>query len=229
MANNRLNLAVLALLVAGAALLYAPRMGLLNQDRPGVEAADGFTYIADLDFWQRTNREISVTANARLDLDAQLDAVPLTLGRWQGEERPDDNQEVEILLEPEQYVRRLYQRDDGHYMWLSLIGGRSSQPFHPPDICYDVDGWLFDIQSKPVALAEGGEVYGYWMEAEKQFEDKDNLTRHAVFYFYLFPDGQRSLSDGIVLFKLTSHLLDSTEETLALHEDFVRNLFLAAQ
>lgn len=211
---------VLGLLAIGTLAVYVP--GWIAPPETLV-SSEGTVYVADLDFWRRTDRETLVVANTRLDLNANLDEVPLALGDWTGVERPDTNQEVEILLNPEQYVRRLYQNSDGHYMWLTLIGGRSSQPFHAPDICYDADGWLTSIGSAPVVLDDGSEIHGLWLDASKQREDR--LSEHFVYYFYLFPNSQRSLDDGIVLFKLTSNKLATVEETLDLHADFVRSLF----
>lgn len=222
------NLTVALLLFTGVLVVYAPQLSpmLLGQSQ---SAADEFRYIADLDFWQRTNRETEVLANARFDLDEDLRNVPLSFGDWTGEEVPESNQEVIILLEPEQYVQRLYSNSKGQYMWLSMIGGRSSQPFHAPDICYDVDGWQYTLSSAAIPLEQGGEIYGLWMEADKIFPGDDAPTEHVVYYFYLFPNQRRDLGDGIVLFKLTSSRYGTTEETRKVHADFVRQLFVHAE
>ena len=95
------------LLIVGVLVAYSPQFAPSLWGRMQ-SPADTLTYIADLDYWQRTDREIQVVANARFDLDAELTNVPLTLGDWQGEEVPESNQEVIILLDPEQYVQRLY-------------------------------------------------------------------------------------------------------------------------
>jgi hypothetical protein len=216
------------LLIVGVLVAYSPQLAPAFWGRVQSPATT-LTYIADLDYWQRTDREIQVVANARFDLDSKLTDVPLTLGHWQGQEVPENNQEVIILLDPEQYVQRLYQNDKGQYMWLSMIGGRSSQPFHAPDICYDADGWQYNLTSKAIPLEDGGEVHGLWMEADKLFPGKSEKTEHIVFYFYLFPNQSRELKDGIVLFKLTSSRYGTIEETLELHADFVRQLFRRAQ
>lgn len=218
---------VTTVVLIGALVAYSPSFApnLWGQSKP---SDDTLTYIADLDYWQRTDREVEVVAKARFDLDADLTNVPLTVGDWQGKEVPETNQEVMILLDPEQYVQRLYQNSDGRYIWLSMIGGRSSQPFHAPDICYDVDGWKYNLSSKAVALDDGGEIHGLWMEAEKIFPGDDKPTEHIVFYFYLFPNRARELKDGIVLFKLTSSRYGSVEETLDMQADFVRQFFAQA-
>jgi hypothetical protein len=218
---------VVALLAIGLVFVYGNRFApSLLGGTAGQE--DALTYIADLDYWQRTDRETEVVAKARFDLDADLTDVPLTLGKWQGEEVPQTNDEVMILLDPEQYTQRLYRDDSGHYVWLSMIGGRSSKPFHAPDICYDADGWSYDLSSAAVPLDGGGEIHGLWMRAEKQFPGDAAPAEHIVFYFYLFPNRQRNLQDGIVLFKLTSGNFGSVEETLEIQGDFVRQLFSRA-
>lgn len=181
--------------------------------------------MSDLDFWRRTRREVEVVASFGLDLSGDLNLVPMTIGKWVGQDMPDSNREVEILLEPEQYVRRLYQHEDGKYIWLSLIGGRSSQPFHAPDICYDADGWQYNLGSHPFALDNNGQIFGLWLDAEKQVDAESDLLEHFVSYFYVFPDADRELSDGIVLFKLTSSRFGTLEENLEVHEDFVSSVF----
>jgi hypothetical protein len=220
---------VIALLLVGLLVVYAPQFspGLLSQ--PALHTAGEFSYVADLDFWQQTPRAKTVFTNTRFDLATDLRNVPLVVGDWQGEEVPETNKEVMILLDPEQYVQRLYKNSAGQYIWLSMIGGRSSQPFHAPDICYEADGWKFNSDSYPIELGDGQKLYGLWLEAKKQMVGDDYFTEHVVFYFYLFPNAKRDLADGIVLFKLTSSRYNSAEETLAMQADFVRHLFTGAQ
>ena len=226
-AKAAVTVGIFALLIAGAAVLYSPQLlgGLGAQ--PSLSAADELTYISDLDFWQRTPRERTVRASVHFDLDHDLTNVPLQVGDWVGEEVPETNQEVLILLEPEQYVQRLYQDSQGRYIWLSMVGGRNSQPFHAPDICYDADGWQYDLGSHPTALDGGGELYGLWLDARKQMPE-GYIAEHVVYYFYLFPDDRRDQNDGIVLYKLTSGRYGSLEDTLAMHEEFTRQFFHAA-
>jgi hypothetical protein len=215
---------VIALLVIGLTVVYAPRILSSGASEAAVDPNVN-SYVADLDFWQRTPRESTVTSSTRFDLDADLNDVPLQLEGWVGQEMPETNEEVMILLEPEQYVRRLYYNDAGQYVWLTMIGGRSSRPFHAPDICYDADGWQYDLGSHPTSLEDGSELYGLWLDADKEFPDRDAPAKHIVYYFYLFPDGERNLADGIVLFKLTSPQYGTLDETLEVQGDFIRALF----
>lgn len=220
---------VIALLLVGLLVVYAPQFSPRLLSQPALRPAGEFSYVTDLDFWQQTPRAKTVFTNSRFDLATDLRNVPLVVGDWQGEEVPETNKEVMILLDPEQYVQRLYKNSAGHYIWLSMIGGRSSQPFHAPDICYEADGWKFNSDSYPIELGDGQQLYGLWLEAKKQMPGDEHFTEHIVFYFYLFPNAKRDLSDGIVLFKLTSSRYNSAEETLTMQADFVRHLFTGAQ
>lgn len=71
------SLLVTAALIAGLAFVYGSRIvpGLFGQEQP---ASDELTYITDLDFWRRTDRETAVVAHARFDLNADLQNVPST-------------------------------------------------------------------------------------------------------------------------------------------------------
>ena len=223
--NFTRHIAITALLLIGLGAVYLPR--LLAPTPNETDVPSQFTYTTDLDFWQRTDRERTVTANAHFDLAHELANVPLDLGQWHGEDRPEDNKEVMILLDPEQYIRRLYQNDQGQYIWLSMIGGRSSRPFHAPDICYDADGWQYNLSSYGVDLEAGGEIWGLWLDAKKLPLDQEG-PEHIVYYFYLFPNGERDMADGIVIFKLTSPRYGSSDDTLKLHADFVQTHFTHA-
>jgi hypothetical protein len=218
------SILVIALLVIGLTVVYAPRILSFGASEAAADPNVN-SYVADLDFWQRTPRESTVASATRFDLDADLHDVPLQLEGWAGQEMPETNEEVMILLEPEQYVRRLYYNDAGQYVWLTMIGGRSSRPFHAPDICYDADGWQYDLGSHATQLEDGSELYGLWLDADKEFPDRDTPAKHIVYYFYLFPDGERNLADGIVLFKLTSPQYGTLDETLEVQGDFIRALF----
>jgi hypothetical protein len=220
---------ILTLLVLAVTYVYFPSLLLPLWGKTTDTPSASFAYIVDLDFWQRTEREMAVDAVARFDLAHDLNNVPLALGNWRGVDVPETNQEVMILLDPEQYIQRLYQNRAGQYIWLSMIGGRSSQPFHAPDICYDADGWQYNLGSQAMPLANGGNLYGLWLDAKKRLPGAAQDTEHVVFYFYLFPNPERRLADGIVLFKLTSPRYGSVEETLAIQADFVQQFFTSAR
>lgn len=219
---------LVALLVVGLVVVYLPQITAAFGTPQHLPTTDELVYITDLDFWQRTPRERAVVANARFDLDHNLNDIPFVVGDWQGVDVPETNQEVMILLEPEQYIQRLYNDAAGRYIWLSMVGGRSSQPFHAPDICYDADGWQYDLGSHATSLEDGGEIYGLWLHGKKQLPDYTEPAEHVVYYFYLFPDAQRHQADGIVLFKLTSGRYGTVEDTLAMHDAFVRSFFSKA-
>ena len=153
--------------------------------------------------------------------------IPLQLGDWQGEDVPQTNVEVFILLEPEQYVQRMYQLPDGRFVWLSLIGSRKSKSFHSPQICYDTDGWKTEASSDAVDL-KTGEVYALRLNATKAI-DGGGEAEHVVSYFYLWPSYARDSQDGVVLVKLTAPLYGSVEETVELEKQFFRELFTAAR
>lgn len=218
---------VITFLVGGLLVIYVWRWSSPGDDQAKLEDV-GFIYVADLDYWQRTKRERLVKTAIHFDLAHDLNDVPLQIGDWQGEDVPETNREVFILLEPEQFVQRLYQDSDGHSLWLNLVGGRNSRSFHPPDLCYDADGWQTSLSSQAIRLDEGGEIYGLWLEARKSIAEGTPATEHMVFYFYLFPDSRRDQADGIVLLELTSPRYGTVEETVAVHGDFLRCLFRSA-
>jgi len=193
----------------------------------GAAASPGREFVADIDNWQRTERERAVTTPFDFSLSGKLSDVPLQLGEWQGVDVPQTNLEVFILLEPEQYVQRMYRLPDDRYVWLSLIGSRKSKSFHSPQICYDTDGWQTEASSVAVPLDQG-EVYALQLAAKKEL-DGDNRAEQVVLYFYLWPSYTRDPHDGMVVVKVTAPLYDNVEDTIKLELDFFRQLFTSAR
>ncbi|MCG3206838.1 MAG: hypothetical protein FOGNACKC_00437 [Anaerolineae bacterium] len=222
--QNRSPRHILAVSVLSVAVLVMYLPDWLAAAPP--PAAD-FRYVTDVDFWQRTGRESQVTAAFPLDLRHNLSDLPLNLGDWQGEDVPETNLEVFILLEPEQFLQRRYTNPQGQFVWLTLIGGRQLRSFHPPDLCYAADGWHTGLASRPVTLAGGGQLPGLWLSAQKDAAGQFAAEEHRAFYFYLFPNPQRDQRDGLVLFRVTSPPYGSDDETLAVHADFLRHIFTA--
>lgn len=219
--QRRYLLIVTLLVIAVAATLWITLGGRL-----GAGSAGGYEFVADIDNWQRTDREVAVTSPYNFNLSAELNALPLEIGAWKGIEVPQTNLEVFILLEPEQYVQRLYTRADGKSVWLSLIGSRKSKSFHSPQICYDTDGWQTEAGSEAIRL-QNGEVHALRLVATKTVEGGN--AQHVVMYFYVWPGYARTAQDGMVLVKLTAPIDGTVEETVELEKDFFRQLFVAAR
>jgi hypothetical protein len=223
--NTRRSLITLALL-AGAAVIAA--LIMLRQAAPkGVAAGQGHTYLVDIDNWRRTERERTVQSPFDFSLAGDLGALPLTVGAWQGQDVPQTNLEVFILLEPEQYLQRLYTRPDGRSLWLSLIGSRKSKSFHAPQICYDADGWTTAVGSEAIPLS-AGEIYALRLVASKPITDGGTQT-HVALYFYIWSTLPRDNSQGLVFFKVTAPLDGSLEETLAREKAFIAEFFVESR
>ncbi|MCD6290337.1 MAG: exosortase-associated EpsI family protein [Anaerolineae bacterium] len=223
--DTRRYLVTLTLLaIAAAAVLFIG----LNEGIAGRELSNrGYTYIVDVDHWQRTRRERAVQSPYDFSLDTDLNSLPLRLGDWQGRDVPLTNLEALILLEPEQYVQRIYSLPDGRYLWLTLIGSHKSKSFHSPQICYTADGWSTDASSEPIPLKKG-EIYALRLVARKRIKE-GGQEQHVVLYFYLWPNTTRDNSQGLILFKVTSSLYGSLDETLRMEKDFIREFFTRAR
>jgi hypothetical protein len=216
-------LIALGLLVA--ALIAAGLFAWLPALRRPVGGESGYIFAGDIDNWRETDLRRMLRTPYNLALGPDLKKLPLRLGRWQGEDIPQTNLEVYILLEPEEYVYRRYTDDAGEVVWLSIIGSHKSKSFHPPQICYSADGWTTQVSTAPFALAQGGELYALYVDAAKEEQ------RHAIFYFYLWPKITRDPADGTVLFKVTVPLAGagaSADAARALAQDFLQQVFTQA-
>jgi hypothetical protein len=198
----------------------------LTQGQRLAAGRDRYEWVADIDYWQRTDRERVVASPYSFSLDADLGQIPLNLGAWRGEDVPQTNVEVFILLEPEQYVQRLYRLPDGRHIWLSLIGSRKSKSFHSPQICYATDGWRTEVSSESLRL-EQGELHALRLLTKKP--SSGGSMDQVVLYFYLWPDHTRRAEQGLVLVKVTTPTYDTVENAVALEHAFLQQLFIAAR
>ena len=219
--DTKRSLSIL-LFLALAVLLMAGFYGRAWWQNRALEREGGFILVTDIDRWRKTGREREVTTRYDLSLGPQVHDFPLQIGDWSGEDVPQTNVEVQILLEPEEYVYRRYRNPDGEILWLSIIGSRQTKSFHPPQICYDAAGWRTDIASEKISLARG-ELY-----AMKVLAKKEDWT-HLVLYFFLYPDHLRDPGQGMVLFKVTAPIIDSEADALALQKEFIRLSFSEAR
>lgn len=182
------------------------------------------TFAADIDNWRQTDQWRIVETPYDFRLGPNLASLPLEIGAWKGQDIPQTNLEVFILLEPEQYIFRRYEDSAGRALWLSLIGSRKSKSFHPPQICYSTDGWQTALSAAPIPLRDG-DIYALYLDAGK------GSQRHFVWYFYLWPDEGRDPAAGLVLFKVTVPAAaedTSPQEALDIAQDFVSSIFTRA-
>lgn len=179
--------------------------------------AGGYSLVADIDTWRRTHRERVVRTLYDLRLDGGLSCLPLAVGDWRGEEVSPDPLVIE-LVRPQVYLPRVYTRDDGAFVWLSLIAGRGEMRLHQPQICYG--GWHTVIQAERIPLARG-EVYALAMFAARDGEAQ------LVYHFYLWPDLGREPDRGVVMFKVTAPIQGDEEHTRRVIRSFIATWFVA--
>ena len=183
-----------------------------------------FRYVLDIDTWRATDRQTEAFSFYDFTLGPALQDIPLRLGKWAGQEIPERNQEVYLLLEPEQFVKRLYEveNDPQHrYVWLYLIGSRQLKSFHHPDICYSAIDWQTTVSSERIALDEG-DLHALKIAARNSAEQQISL------YFFIFPDDSYDETRGLVMLRVASPAWGDEESTIALQKDLIRQLFTAA-
>ncbi len=201
------------LLLAGAAALFGLNRQAQSQVAPGEHV-----FVTDIDNWRQTKRQRQVITPYDFTGGNTLYQLPLQVGDWCGVALPETNEEVMIILQPEQYLRRRYQLPNDRYLWLTIIGSHKSKSFHPSEICYSSAGWQTDVNLHTVKLP-GGNLYALQVIAKKGAQE------HVVLYFYLWPAGGRNPTASTVLFKLTAPIMPDVKHTLALEDGFIRLFF----
>ncbi len=127
-----------------------------------------------------------------------LDGIPTELDRYSrvGEERLDAD--VLAMIEPDDYLLRVYTPGDGAPVWLyiGLYSGDGSKGAHDPNVCYPAQGWeVNDARDVAVEVADGesltarvlvavrggrSQLVLYWFQAADRwprFELEEQLLR----------------------------------------------------
>jgi len=193
--TQRYLVLVTALIIAVAAV-WVPQI-MRARHRPAGSAE--YAWIADIDTWRRTGGERQVLTPYQLDITVDPAALPAGIGPWHSIDTPAPDPEVLGALSPDAYLLRAFQRQDGQVVWHSMVSSRRSASFHLPQVCYR--GWSNTLAAEAIPLRDG-ELHAFSMIARQ-----DDRT-HVLYYFYLWPNARRDITEGLLMFKATIILQD---------------------
>lgn len=118
-------------------------------------------------------------------LRRQIDAIPLTLGGYQGSERPIPK-EAQALLRPNAAFSRRYTNTNlGRAASLMIIQCADSGDMggHYPPVCYPANGWTTDKEAEHVEITVGDTVIPMmrYEFSQKSFDRAAAMTVYDVF------------------------------------------------
>jgi hypothetical protein len=217
-------------LAAAAALLLAGIAALMldTGTREAIpQPPSGHVVFIDVEGWyRRTPDEVAARSPFDLSLSALPDSLPLSLGRWIGEDRPHDPEVDLWLREPEVSIERTYREPGGGIIWMSAFGSSGTKSFHlfehTPETCYPLGGWEVD-EFRRVGLPLGPRRMTV-NHGRAHLQDREMLFA----YFYVWDTPARDPERGVLSIRLAAPVLESPEATWALlAEDFIPEIFPA--
>jgi hypothetical protein len=195
---------------------------------PTTTAALDFVFIQDVDGWLRTPDEAAVTTPYDLRVGPGIESLPMNLGPWTGSVPDADRDFVLEYLKPDYWVYRRYERSErgketgpADVIWLSLVASRDARSFHPPEVCYQAQGWAVGGRKlEPVPIGRGR------IQAQRVVAAKDGAI-HGVLYWYLWMNPQREVAEGCVMVKITTLIAPDEDWDVAFgrSKDFAAALF----
>jgi len=112
-----------------------------------------------------------------------LNAFPMSLGRWQGEDLTFSEVVTEELKADETLARR-YTDDEGRSVWFVIIFHQNERyGAHEPIVCYRAQGWGVVDQGLTTLARENGDFDANWVLVES-----GGQTRVAVYWWYTAGD-----------------------------------------
>jgi EpsI family protein len=173
-------------------------------------------------------------------LHKSLDAFPMTVGGWQGQEGMAFEEDVLQMLRVNDYVMRRYVDPAGQSLWL-YVGywetQRKGAQMHSPKHCLPGGGWE-PLEAKRVVIPLSGapgvievnryliqkdqyqQLVLYWYQSHGQVvasevEAKIQLVKNAIFH---------NRTDG-ALIRIISPVSGSVEETFERQASYIRELY----
>ncbi|MDA2937507.1 exosortase-associated EpsI family protein [Acidobacteria bacterium AH-259-A15] len=142
--------------------------------------------------------------------------LPMVLGDWEGEDVPISDV-LPVFL-------RLYEhRETGAGIFIQPVYGEEESAFHTAEVCYIDDGWRLEQRGFKTLMINGQSLPVRYVTA------KTGEHRHHIFYWYVWPDTRRVITDGALMIRLSIEMEEGGEsdaERAAV--DFIEKLSLAS-
>jgi EpsI family protein len=169
-----------------------------------------------------------------------LDAFPIVIGEWQGQESTIMEESVLNMLKLNDYMMRRYVDSSGLSLWL-YIGywdtQRKGAQMHSPKNCLPGAGWE-PVEAERVSIPLGGlresivvnryliqkdhyqQLVLYWYQSQGQavaneIDAKLQLVRNAIF---------RNRTDG-ALIRISSPVYGNVQETLERQVEYIQAMY----
>ncbi|NUM34148.1 MAG: EpsI family protein [Candidatus Brocadiae bacterium] len=161
-------------------------------------------------------------------------SIPEHIGQWSVAQAFEVDRRTVQLLETNDIMMRYYRKGNSAPVLLSIVASAQSNRkiAHPPEICYRGIGWEV-MKREKIRYNDGKE--GIFMII---FTGK---TKEAVLYWYKFEDVYtaeyyyhqagalfnlfRKRKGGVALIRMSTTILNSTEESLNLMMEFSKDLY----
>jgi EpsI family protein len=114
---------------------------------------------------------------------ANLEAIPWRVAHWQSRDLGALDRVSAELLHPDAYTRRLYRREDGYPVEMSVLTGHEKETFHSPGFCLLGGGWNITRKSRTRLAVAGGrplEASEFWLQRGEE--------QRVVVYWYASPN-----------------------------------------
>jgi len=142
--------------------------------------------------------------------------LPMVLGDWEGEDVPISDG-LPVFL-------RLYEHwETGTAIFIQPVYGEEESAFHTAEVCYIDDGWRLEQRGFKTLMINGQSLPVRYVTA------KTEEHSHHIYYWYVWPDTRRVITDGALMIRLSIEMEEGGEsdaERAAV--DFIEELSLAS-
>ena len=222
--NTLRHLALIALLIVGAGATLLLRSKAPESVPQEQSASPQFIFHVDTAGWYKTTSNESVVASPfDLTPSAVPESLPLTLQNWRGTELGTDKDIETWFDHPDVVVRRRYEDEGGHVVWLTLVASSGPKSFHifehTPHSCYPSACWTTlqdDIHR--IVLNQGT------IPVRRGAFEREGAT-NVVYYWYQWNSPARDPAKGVASWRLTTNAPDGREAAEARLAVFLNLLF----
>jgi len=170
-----------------------------------------YKFTSDTSYYFSTSHEGKFVANTDYLYKPNLEHLPYTLGKWEGQDLFMDDPNI-------LYLRQYDHPETSGAIYLIAVHGTNESLFHTAEVCYIGDGWKI-MERKYKALDLQNETF----QVRYALAEKDGF-QHLLLYWYLWPNSRRNIMDGMVMFRLSVRVESSLEKAEKDAIDFIQEL-----
>ncbi len=173
--------------------------------------------VVDTEYWRETKNRLMTKTAYEYNNKEDIAKFPKNLSDWKGFDYKYKDSVYE-MLNADILLSRAYNNKNGEIIWMDFINSKTGESFHKQKICVEGAGWTVDSESiAEFKIAESPNPFTKLYANRLDITKKD--VKHIMMYWFMFK--KFGANDAVTMIRISSPVLNNTEETFGSIKNFV--------